>query len=371
MKIRNGTHTRIAVFQDEDYNPGLERQLAAEGFFAVAIRDPKTSDIETYPEYILAPEWIRWVMPTPATPEAWLTALGSSHDRNNLRKKLRISAEEADDIRVDIAPLTVQDYTNWYEKLYLPEIGGKKGGILYWPKPGALSNKVTVTAAGGVADFFRIFLYHGNGSFIGGALWSINSAENSLTTRAAAFERKARARYQLAIRAMEESRMFALSLGLTWLSYGTDQNLYGLDGGLGLQSFKASIGMKPVLARVGDVQLIKILNRDLSQIWTAAIEQKPSVLIFSIGGIDMRQKIMAYGNLPPRKTRGNLDLLWKQETDFIPLRLVVDPQTFAINVPRGMVLHDIVLEMLREEQGRISEVQQGLPDGRADLKYEI
>lgn len=362
MKIRKAAHARIAVFQDEDYDRSLERQLAAEGFFAVAIRDPKPADIEAYPEYILAPEWVRWVMPTPATPEEWLAALGSGHDRYKLRKKLRLSAEQRDDIRVDIAPLTVSDYTDWYRRLYLPEIGGKIGGILYWPRPEAMSGKFTVTAAGEVADFFRIFLFDGGGNCIGGALWSVDSVENSLTTRAAAFEKKARARYQLAIRAMEESRCFALSLGLNWLSYGTDLNLYGLDGGLGLQSFKASIGMKPVLARVGTVQLIRILDRGLSQIHTVADDRKPSVLIFSLGGNDLRQKAAAYERIPPRKSRGRLDLLWRHGMDLVPLRLVVDPRTDAVNVPRGMVLHDIVLETADDEQRKMPADRHGLPD---------
>ena len=342
MIIKKGTHTKIAVFQDEDYNSSLEHDLISEGFFAVAIKDPKPSDINGHPDFILAPEWIRWLMPTPESSETWITALGSSHDRYKLRKKLKAIHNQSSDVRVEISPLSITDYNIWYENLYLPEIGGKTGAILFWPKAESLSKKVTVTSSGEVVDFFRIFMYHQAGSFIGGALWSISPSENSLTTRASAFEKNARGKYELAIRAMDESRVFATSHGLKWLSYGTDPNLFGVDVGLGLQMFKARNGMKPVLARVGSIHLIKILNKNLNQLHTID-GKKPSVFIFSMGGNDLSGKALAYQHLPPRKKRGNLELLWDLDIRLTPLHFVTDPQTPAVNVPKGMKLQDIVL----------------------------
>jgi len=342
MIIARGNRTKIAVFRDENYDSNLEHNLITDGFFAVAIKDPKLSDINGHPDFILAPEWIRWLMPTPETSEMWLTSLGSSHDRYKLRKKLKASHAQSSDISVEIAPLSVNDYKIWYERLYLTEIGGKEGAILFWPKPEALSKKVTVTPSGEVADFFRIFMYHKDGGFIGGALWSISHSENSLTTRAAAFEKKARTKYELAVRGMEEALSFAISQGLKWMSYGTDPNLYGVDFSLGLQRFKASIGMKPVLARVGSIRLIKILNKNLSQIH-AVDGEKPSTLIFALGGNDVSKRIMAYQDLPPRKKRGNMDLMWNQDIGLTPVRFVAHPQTPVVNVPKGMILQDILL----------------------------
>jgi hypothetical protein len=342
MIIKKGTNTKIAVLEDEEYNSNLEHHLTTEGFFAAALKNPKQLDIHAHPDFFLAPEWIRWLMPTPATAESWIADLGSSHDRNKLRKKLQASHMQRSDIRVERAPLTVDDYDIWYRRLYLPEIGGRPGAILFWPKTAALAKKVTVTESGVVPDFFRIFMYHKDGSFIGGALWSISKSENSLTTRASAFEKNARGKYELSTWALEESRVFASSQSLKWLSYGTDPNLFGVDVGLGLPMFKAKNGMKPVLARVGAIRLIKILNRDLSQLHTID-GTKPSVLMFSMGGSDLSDKIMACQNLPHRKNRGNLDLLWDLDIRLTPVHFVTDRQTPTLNVPKRMILENIVL----------------------------
>lgn len=337
-----GEKIRVAVFRGGSYDASMENNLTAEGFFAVAIKDPKPSDISEHPDFVLAPGWIRWIMPTPETSEVWVTSLGSSHDRNKLRKKLKLSHSESSAVRVEIKPLTVNDYKVWHENLYIPEIGGKTGAVLFWPKTEALSTKVTVTPSGTVAEFYRIFMYHKDGSLIGGALWSVSHSESSLTTRASAFEQKARAKYELAIRGMEESILFATAHGLRWVSYGTDPNFYGVDVGIGLQSFKASIGMKPVFSKVGSFQLVKILNKNLNQIHIANGE-KPSVLIFAIGGNSLSDRVLNYQHLAPRTPKGNMDLLWSQDFGLTPIRFVADSQTPAINVPKGMILQNIVL----------------------------
>ena len=163
-----------------------------------------------------------------------------------------------------------------------------------------------------------------------------------MTIRASAFEQKARAKYELAIRGMEESIGFATSLGYKWLSYGTDPNFYGADIGTGLQNFKASIGMKPVIPKVGTFQLIKILNKNLSQI-NSATGEKPSVLIFAIGINDLSDRTLGYQHLLPLKQRINLEQLWSQNVGLTPIRFVAHPQMSAINVPKGMLLQDIVL----------------------------
>jgi hypothetical protein len=209
-----GEKVKVAVFNGGGYDSSLEHDLRIEGFFAVAIKDPKPSDISEHPDFVLAPEWIRWLMPTPETSDAWVTSLGSSNDRNQLRKKLKASHIESNDVRVEIKPLTVSDYKVWHESLFTPEIGGKTGAVLFWPKAEALSKKVKVTPLGTVADYYRIFMYHEEGSLIGGSLWWVSHSKSILIIAASAFEQKARAKYELAIRGMEESILFATSHGV-------------------------------------------------------------------------------------------------------------------------------------------------------------
>jgi hypothetical protein len=333
---------RVAVFQSGYYNASLADTLKNEGFFAVAIKDPTLSDIYERPDFVLAPEWIRWLMPTPKTSEAWTDSLQSGHHRNLLKKRLKIVHMHADEVRVEVKPLTVSDYRFWHESLYLPIIGGKTGAILFWPKAEVLSKRARVTPAGDVVNFLRVFMYHKDGSFIGGSLWSVSHSKSSLTVRAAAFEQKARAKYELSIRVMEEAILYANAHELRWTSYGFDPNFYGVDVGIGLQTFKASIGMKPVLRKAVSFQLVKILDENLSQI-RSADGVKPSVLIFTIGGNNLSDRVTGYQCQPLLIQRGNLDLLWNREHDLKPIRFVAHPQTPAVSVPEGMILQDIVL----------------------------
>jgi hypothetical protein len=333
---------RIAVFQSGYYNASLADTLRNEGFFAVAIKDPTLSDIHEHPDFVLAPEWIRWLMPTPKTSEEWADSLHSSHHRNVLKQRLKTIQIQGDDVRVEVKPLTLSDYRLWHESLYLPVIGGKTGAILFWPKAEALSKRVRVTPAGDVVNFLRIFMYRRDGCLIGGSLWSVSHSKSSLTVRAAAFEQQARATYELSLWVMEEAILYANAHQLRWTSHGSDPNFYGVDVGIGLQSYKASIGMKPVLCKAGSFQLVKILDENLSQIGSANGD-KPSLLIFTIGGNDLSDRVTGYERLPPLTQRGNLDFLWNRRHDLRPIRVVVHPRTPAVSVPEGMILQDVVL----------------------------
>ena len=361
MKTKKWTRVKIAVFQDEQYHPGLEQHLVAEGYFAVVVRDPDPSEIDKYRDYLLAPEWIRWIMPTPPSIEAWIESRSGSHDRYKLRKKLKASERQRGRVRADIAPLTAEDYSTWYKRLYFPEIGGRKGGVLFWPEPGNLAQKVTLTAEGVVENFLRIFLHGPDGDLIGGELWAVNADENSLTIRAAAFERKAQTDYELAIRALEELRICAMSRGLNWLSYGTDPNLFGVDTGIGLQRFKATLGMKPVLARYGTFHLLKILNRDLSLIRNGE-DYQPAVLVFALDDDRGQGRSAAFRHVPPRRIRGDLEMQWNLDLGLTPFRLVTDRHCPAVNVPDGMVLRDIIIQPeTGERSAEETVVQVGIP----------
>lgn len=342
MIVTQGNRIKIAELQDEDYTSHLEQQLTNDGFFAAVIKDPKPSDITTHPDFILATEWIRWLLPTPDTPEAWIAALGSSHDRYKLKKKLKSCHVQRSDIRVEFAPLNVNDYKIWYEQLFLPEIGEKPGAILFWPKPEALSRKLKIKPSGEVVNYFRFFMYNKDDRFIGGTLLFLSHRQSLLIITAAAFEKTARAQYELAIRGMAESLQLAISHKLKWLSYGVDQNFYGVDFSIGLQRFKASIGMKPIFPRYGSYQLIKILDRNLQQI-NSATGEMPAVLIFAIGGTSLSERMLHSAKLPPLTPKGNLDILWSEDFGLVPVRFVANPATPAVNVPTGMCLEDILL----------------------------
>jgi hypothetical protein len=337
-----GGRVRVAVFQSGCYNASLANTLRNEGFFAVAISDPTFSDIYEHPDFVLAPELIRWLMPTPKTSETWIDSLQSGHHRNILKKRFKIGRRYADEVCVEVKPLTVDDYRIWHERLYLPIISGKTGAILFWPKAEALSKKLKVTPSGNVVNFLRIFMYHRDGSFIGGSLWSVNHTKSRVTIGAAAFEQKSRTKYELSIRVMEEAILYANAHQLRWTSYGSDPNFYGVDVGIGLQSFKAGTGMKPILRKTGSFQLIKILDENLSQIRSTDGED-PSVLIFTIGGTDVSDRAMGYQHQPLPVQRGNLDLVWSRRHDLKPIRFVAQPQTSAVSVPEGMILQDVVL----------------------------
>ncbi|MDP1991728.1 MAG: hypothetical protein Q8K00_11955 [Syntrophales bacterium] len=339
-----GSDVRVAVFQSGYYNKSLAHTLKNEGFFAMSIKDPTLADIYEYPDFVLAPEWIRWLMPTPTTPKEWANSLQSSHHRNVLKSRLKTIQIQDDEIRIEIKPLTLDDYRIWHERLYLPIIGGKTGAVLFWPNAEALSKKLKVTPSGDVVNFLRIFIYHRNGSLVGGSLWSVYQSQRSLTVRAAAFEQKALAKYKLSIRVMEESIIYANAHQLRWTSHGSDPNFYGVDVTIGLQSYKASIGMNPILCKIGSFQLVKILDENLSQIRSANGED-PSVLIFTIGGNDVSDRAIGYQRQPPQVQRGNLDLVWSRRHDLKPIRFVAQPQTPAISVPEGMILQDIVLTL--------------------------
>ena len=336
-----GGRVRLAVFQSGCYQAGMADILKKEGFFAVAIEDPAIAEIREHKDFILAPELVRWLMPTPETTEAWIASLQSGHHRNLLKKRLKIIQGRREELRVEVRPLTVSDYRIWHDRLYRPIIGAKRGAILYWPRAEFLSKRAKATAEGAVVNFLRIFIYRPNGDLIGGSLWQISPSQGMLAVVAAAFEQKTRAGHELSALVLEEAIHHADAHRLRWTSYGSDPNLYGVDVGLGLQAFKAGTGMKPVLRKAGGLWLLKILDENLSQIRSDAGE--PSVLVFTLGGDDPAEREAAFQRQPPQAQRGNPDLVWRRRHDLKPIRFAARPPADAVIIPEGMMLQDRVL----------------------------
>jgi hypothetical protein len=354
-----GKKMKVAVFRSGYYNARLVDKLKNEGFFAVEIQNPDLSDIYEHPDFVLAPELIRWLMPTPKTPEVWADSLQSVHHRSLLKRGLRIVQMHSDEVHVEVKPLTADDYRIWHERLYLPIIARKTGAILLWPDFETLSKREKVTPTGEVVDFQRIFIYDGDGAFIGGSLWYVSHPQSMLSISAAVFEQEAQRKYKLSIRLIKEAIRYANAHHLRWTSYGTDPNFYGVDLGTGLQSFKASTGMKPVLRKDGTLKLVKILDENLNQIRTAGAE--PSVLVFTIGGCDLSERVTGYQRQPPKAQRDNLDLVWSLRHDLKPIRFIASPQPRDVVIPEEMILQDMVLTQRHTVPPGISEIGGTIP----------
>jgi hypothetical protein len=258
--------------------------LESRGYDGIAIRSPTDSQIAAHPDFHLVPEWVRWTMPCPASPQAWLEGLTGSDARSQMRRKLRAS----DSIRVQTAPLTLSDYQSWHQQLYVPEVLSKSGAIPTWPEVGGLSNKLQVSLppvadATVVPGMLRMFMFETDGRLIGGILATHDAAGRMVRIRAAAYEAVSRARRELAIRGMQQLILLGNELGCDSLSYGDDPNLFGIDATLGLARFKASIGMRPSVSPLGQLQLLKLFPGTTQRLAEDAAEELScGVLCFAI-----------------------------------------------------------------------------------------
>lgn len=268
-----GAHTRIhfrtlderpiqfAVLPAAQFRRELEDEVRKAGYDGIAIRDPSDLEIAELTDFHLAPEWVRWTMPCPASADAWIESLPGSDARNRMRRKLRVGSS----VRVATAPLSLSDYEAWHRELYVPEILSKRGAIPAWPHVAELSGKLQLPLPAQadstiVPGMLRIFMFDESDRLIGGSLLSVDEADRMLRVRAAAYEAQSRAHRELAVAGMYAMIAAATQQGLAYLSYGDDPNLFGLDVTLGLARFKVSIGMRPMPAMVGRFQLIKIFD---------------------------------------------------------------------------------------------------------------
>jgi hypothetical protein len=332
---------RFAILDAAQYDAGLERELRRHNYHGVAIREPTDWEIERLPDFHLAPEWIRWVMPAPQTVDAWIDGIGNSDAKNQLRRKLRASHG----IRAEVAPLNLHDYRRWRERLYVPEILSRPGAIPAWQEMEqfALNNSVPTTeplAERHVPGFIRVFYFDAADDLVGGVLLFADDAERTIRVRAAAFEARSRASHELAIRSMallvEEARARAFAT----LSYGDDINLYGVDVGVGLERFKASVGMNPVPSSGVPFQLFKVFGDSLRQLRAGAPEGTyPGILAFAVAGAGT-DRVAAY-----HRTRAALDgdpgyerRIELMRANAVGVQIGGDPAAAAIRIPRGMRL---------------------------------
>jgi hypothetical protein len=331
---------KVAVLTADQYSPELDGILEKLGYFGVAIRDPESSVIDARADFHLVPEWVRWVMKAPKSVENWIEGLGPSDARNQMKRKLKKSRIPGEEVRVEIAPLTIGDYALWHKTLYVPEILTKPGAIPAWTAEKFGDHEVVRTNPGQlVPDFERVFFYSKTGELIGGALVSTDKAEESLTIRAAAFEAAARAKFELAVRGMEEVITLGAARGAKIISYGTDPNLYGVDSIVGLERFKASIGMQAIPSPMGKTQLLKIFasaHPQLGSVQEGEGYQGVVMFAYQFEGIrSTRYEVLSSWLRPPSELSTEI----KAERAMKHMRVVqvgAAPGSNEIKVPKGM-----------------------------------
>lgn len=340
FRMLEGERRRVqfAVLASGDFDRALEEQLEALDMDGVVIRDPSASEIAALDDFHLAPEWVRWVMPCPASVPDWIAGLPGSDSRNQMKRKLRAGLS----VGVETGPLTLMDYQRWYSQLYVPEILSKSGAIPAWPDVSGLSQRLGVTLPERadetvIPGFLRIFMYDGEQRLLGGSLVSIDERERTLRVRAAAYEAGARAGKELAVRAVAAMIEAASARGFSYLSYGDDPNLYGVDVTVGLARFKASVGMQPIPSDQGGFQLLKLFERGRRCL---AAEE----------ATDVYSGLLCFG-IPPGHARvgawRRLSVLIKAPLDYrhkiertqadaAGLQIASDPSAPLVRLPKGM-----------------------------------
>jgi hypothetical protein len=250
---------QFAVLSASQFRRDLESELEGRDYEGIAIREPSDLEIADLPDFHLVPEWVRWVMPCPASGSAWIEGLAGSDARSQMRRKLRAS----NGVRVVTAPLTLSDYDTWHRQLYVPEVLSKSGAIPAWPPVAGLGAKLNLALpaapdATTVPGMMRMFMFDTDDRLIGGSLLSVDASDGTLRLRAAAYEASSRAAKELSVRGIHEMIEVGKSFGVAYLSSGDDPNLFGVDVTLGLARFKVSVGMHPIPSPLGGFQLIKV-----------------------------------------------------------------------------------------------------------------
>jgi hypothetical protein len=324
---------QFAVLSASHFRRELESELQGRGYDGIAIRQPSDLEIAELQDFHLVPEWVRWVMPCPASGNAWIDGLPGSDARSQMRRKLRASSG----VRVEIAPLTLSDYDAWYRQLYVPEVLSKSGAIPAWPAMAGLGEKLNVSLpdvadATAVAGMMRMFMFDASDRLIGGALLSVDESERTLRLRAAAYEASSRAAKELSVRGIHEMIEVGNSLAVAYLSSGDDPNLFGVDVTLGLARFKVSVGMQPVPSTIGGFQLIKIFAEACGRLGA-----DEGLLCFGVAsrgaariGPHVRLGALAHAQLTYQQ---KIELT---RADAAGLQIGGEPTASGVRLPRGM-----------------------------------
>ena len=339
----NKEPVQVAVIDAKEYSLALEKEIKDLGYLGIAIRNPDEATIAARTDFILTPDWIRTVMPTPASVDAWLAKM-NSQDRYDMKKKL----SKSERVRTEIADLNWADYEQWRTELFSKEIMTRNGAVEAWKAPAQQAGMLKAAydpnlplETQKIPDMKRIFFYSDTGKLIGGSLVHVDKL---LRVRGAAFEAQAKKDLQIAFRGFVIAMQLAIDNGSPYISYGDDPGIYGIDSSTGLLAFKASLGMQIVPSPMfKSSQLIKLFPEAM----VALRENVPQgaysgMLVVGIPGDDP-DRIQKFRQMQEARSDQVLyeDRVKMAAASLIGIQIGADQGSNALKTPKGIELRRI------------------------------
>lgn len=249
-------------FASGDYRSDYDAALRGFGVDQVVIKGPSRFELSRFKEedgYHLKSEYVRWVMTTRTLEEH--EALLSSGGRKQFKAQLKASEE----VPLEIGPLTVEKFEQWYP-IYEEEVVGKPGGkrnvALDFARK--LAEKGDLAKAG----WYGLFYYDAldPARMIGGVIMKAWPERGMFVLGYAAYREEAKGKedkkkdLSLSVRTFVTSMKLARELGFKVLSFGQDTNFFGYDYTLGLMHNKAGFLLTPYPE--DEIVLLKMLTAE-------------------------------------------------------------------------------------------------------------
>jgi len=250
---------------------------------ALIMLDPDRDSLQAISDasagFQYTPIWITWEQPVACFEDHINNRYSRLHKSPRQAKKrlddFNRKIEKTDEygIRVTIRELTVDDWHEFYDNVYIPwVVMHKSAGFDYAGRDFAavqLASKERRTS-------FRILLMRdsrdGN-QLVGGTVLEDFGESGTLKIKFAAFSRDEKyRRLSLSYRAYFEANSLALCLNCNRLSYGTEPNLYAAEGDAdmittGLHNFKSSLCFEPIVLDIPGYRERRVF-RFVSPEWT-------------------------------------------------------------------------------------------------------
>jgi hypothetical protein len=242
-------------FASGDYRPEYDAALRRLGVDVVVIKAPSRAELSAFSEedgYHLKSEYERWVTPT-RTMDEQMQALGKADYQRKFRKALATS----DGLPIEIGPLSVEKYEQWYP-IYEDEVVGKAGGKRNVAQDFArkLEEKGQLGAGG---EWHGLFFYDKDdrSKMLGGAIMKAWPERGMFVIGYAAYRPELKDANP-ATRVFAESMRLARQLGYKVLSMGQDTNFFGYDYSIGLMMNKSGLLFIPYPE--DEITLTKVLD---------------------------------------------------------------------------------------------------------------
>ncbi len=239
-------------FASGDYKPAYDTALRRLGVDLVVIKAPSRAEMGKFKEedgYHFKSEYQRWVMTT-RTLEEHKVALGKAQRVRQFENQLAASEK----IPVEMVPLTVEKYEQWYP-VYEDEVVGKPGG----KRNVALDFARKQAEKGTLDGWYGLFYYDplDKTKIVGGVIMKAWPERGMFVLGYAAYRPELKD-INPSVRTFNESMKLAKSLGFPVLSFGQDTNFFGYDYNLGLMSNKAGFLLTPYPE--DELVLMKVLD---------------------------------------------------------------------------------------------------------------